>query len=697
MMDIARRLAASLPPGTIENRPQQNQMAQAVADLLQQGGNLMVEAGTGVGKSFAYLLPALDYALKEGGPVVVSTHTLTLQEQLFQRDLPIVVQALQREGLGPVRAVLLKGRGNYLSKRRLGLALEGSDQTDLLGEGDTLYKIQAWAVTSLEGTLSTAPFLISSEVWNEVKSDPFHCRGPQCPTFDTCFYHSTRKKAYQAHLILVNHALLLADLALKMESEQGVLPPYKALIVDEAHHLPALAAEHLATSVSQSECLGLVRRLLFTDEKAPGGKGLFAAIPTAGAGEAVSDFKLGVHEFFGELGKCLEAGAGGIRAARLPDPPPEMSVLARPLARLEALLGDAAETAPSEELEMEAKGTREECRELVRRLSYILERGWGEEACYLVEPDTYAYKKGEIRASSVRAVPLDSSELLKEHLLSSVRSAIFTSATLSVGNDFSYFRHALGLDGEAGEARVTALRVGSPFDFRRQVTMFLPRSMPHPRREEEKYNREVVEYVRASLRQSHGKAFVLFTSFKMMRQVSEAIRGDLDELGITLLVQGEEGWDRTRLLKVFREDIHSVLLGVNSFWEGVDVPGEALSNLIITKLPFQVPEGPLVEARHARMREEGLEPFQVESLPEAVLRLKQGFGRLIRSATDVGTVTLLDPRVTTERWGRVFLDSLPDCERVFLSKPGQVENPYMPSKSPPAKASKRGSKPHSKG
>jgi ATP-dependent DNA helicase DinG len=219
--------------------------------------------------------------------------------------------------------------------------------------------------------------------------------------------------------------------------------------------------------------------------------------------------------------------------------------------------------------------------------------------------------------------------------------------------------------------------------------------MPHPRREENQYNREVVEYIRASLKQSHGKAFVLFTSFKMMRQVADAIRDDLDTWGITLLVQGEEGWDRTRLLKVFREDIHSVLLGVNSFWEGVDVPGEALSNLIITKLPFQVPEGPLVEARHARMKEQGLEPFQIESLPEAVLRLKQGFGRLIRSSTDVGTVTLLDPRVTTERWGRIFLEALPDCEKVFLSKPGEVELAEPPMGSP-KQAIRRGSKPKSR-
>ncbi len=264
---------------------------------------------------------ALEHALSEGGPVIVSTHTLNLQEQLFQKDLPIVAQALQKEGLGPIRAVLLKGRGNYLSKRRLEMALKGTEQTDLMGEGETLYKIQEWAEGTMEGTLSNAPFPIPSQVWDEVKSDPFHCLGSQCPTFDTCFYHSTRKRAYQAHLILVNHALLLADLALKMESDQGVLPPYQTLIVDEAHHLPALASEHLATTVSHAECQALVRRLLFTDDKTPGGKGLFTSIPTAGAGEAVSEFKMEVNGFFKELGRGLMDSTGRLKAVRMPEPP----------------------------------------------------------------------------------------------------------------------------------------------------------------------------------------------------------------------------------------------------------------------------------------------------------------------------------------------------------------------------------------
>jgi ATP-dependent DNA helicase DinG len=475
-------------------------------------------------------------------------------------------------------------------------------------------------------------------------------------------------------VILVNHALLLADLALKMESEQGVLPPYETLIVDEAHHLPALAAEHLATSVTLSECNGLVRRLLYTEDSSKDSKkGLFALIPTMGAGEAVMEFKNAAEGFFRALGVAAFGTNGTPKAYPLPENPPSIDELARPLQRIENLLEMAAESATTEELGMEAKGTREECKSLVKRLSYILERGWGDESCYVVEPDNQALKRGDVRAASVKAIPLDASSLIREHLLSSVKTAIFTSATLSVGNDFSYFKHALGMDDPEEARRVKTLQAGSPFNFKKQVTLFLPRSMPHPRREEEKYNKEVIEYVRASLKHSHGKAFVLFTSFKMLRQVADAIRQDLDDLGITLLVQGEDGWDRTRLLKVFREDINSVLLGVNSFWEGVDVPGESLSNLIITKLPFQVPEGPLVEARHARLKEQGLEPFQVESLPEAVLRLKQGFGRLIRTATDVGTVTILDPRVTTERWGRVFLNALPECETVFLAKAGTPE------------------------
>ncbi|HTA76050.1 MAG TPA: helicase C-terminal domain-containing protein [bacterium] len=673
-MNVSQKLSSVVEDNRLENRPQQNLMASAVEENLVTGGFLMVEAGTGVGKSFAYLLPAIEHALKQGGPVVVSTHTLTLQEQLFQKDLPLVLKAVNEEGLGMASALLMKGRGNYLSRRRLKLALENNSQMDIENGEVDLVKIQEWSLNSAEGTLAALPFPIKPDVWGEIKSDPYHCLGSKCPTFDTCFFHSTRRKAGGAHLILVNHALLLADLALKMEEAPGVLPNYDVLIVDEAHHLPAMATEYLGASVSFSECMGLVKRLLYTDEKTSSGrKGLFTLMPVSGAGEAVMEFKKAAEDFFTEIGLLAMKGTAVNRAYLLPEETPDIEKIAGPLKKIQYLLELAERSAASEELGLEARGTREECRALVSRLSDILDRGWGEESCYVVEPDAIALRRGEVKAASVKAIPIDASSLIREHLLTTVKSVIFTSATLSVGNDFGYFKHALGLDGSDEADRVKTLAVGSPFNYKRQVTLFLPRSMPHPRREEERYVREVIEYTKASLKHSHGKAFVLFTSNKMMRQVSDAVRPLLDDMGITLLVQGEDGWDRTKILKVFREDINSVLFGVNSFWEGVDVPGEALSNLIITKLPFQVPEGPLVEARHARLKEQGLEPFAVESLPEAVLRLKQGFGRLIRTATDVGTVTLLDPRVTTERWGRVFLNALPECDTVYLAKPGTPE------------------------
>src|ERR1019366_549849 len=274
-----------------------------------------------------------------GGPVIVSTHTLTLQEQLFQKDLPLVLKALEKEGLGSPTAVLMKGRGNYLSKRRLKMAVDNNQQMDFGGEAVDLLKIQEWASASAEGTLSTATFPIRSETWNEIKSDPFHCLGPKCQTFETCFYHSVRRRGYGAHLILVNHALLLADLALKMNEEQGVLPPYGVLIVDEAHHFPALAAEHLATSVSFSECLGLVKRLLYSDDKSSEGhKGLFALMPTPGAGEAVMDFKSAAEGFFNEIGLAAIPVSGLNRAYPLPEEVPSVERLATALQKIACLL-----------------------------------------------------------------------------------------------------------------------------------------------------------------------------------------------------------------------------------------------------------------------------------------------------------------------------------------------------------------------
>jgi ATP-dependent DNA helicase DinG len=456
-----------------------------------------------------------------------------------------------------------------------------------------------------------------------------------------------------------------------MDGAPGLLPEYKSLIVDEAHHLPNVAADHLATGVSLSEFHHLVKRLLYADESSEEERrgGLFSVAPVEGAGEAVMAMKKAAERFYESLGVNPRDPS---RPFVMPDPPPDITDVAEPVGRVVELLDQARLSAKTDEVSLEVEGTRQECRELVRRLSFVLDQAYGDDSCYVVEADPYSVRRGFPRAGAVKAVPLDPSELLREHLVASLRSIVFTSATLSVAGDFTYFQHALGLDSDGeGPLRVCSLHLGSPFDFKKQVVLFLPRRMPHPRREETEYTRAVIDHVKASIRASHGKAFVLFTSFRMMREVAAAVRPMLEDLRITFLMQGEEGWDRTRLLNTFREDVDSVLFGVSSFWEGVDVPGESLSNLIITKLPFTVPEGPVVEARHRRLKEAGREPFAVESLPEAVLRLKQGFGRLIRSSKDHGTVAILDPRVTTERWGRVFLKALPECAVRTIEDPGE--------------------------
>ncbi len=682
VMNLSEKLSSALPDFRLEDRPQQNRMAEAVADVLASGGILLAEAGTGVGKSFAYLLPALEHAVRTGTQVVVSTHTLTLQEQLFHKDLPVVQRALAAMGLPPARVALLKGRGQYLSRRRLRMARENHLQTDLMGDDRVFERLEERAARDADGTWALLGQGVPSDKWAEVRSDAFHCLGPRCETYDSCFYHNARRRAYDAHLVLINHALLLSDLALKLEREQGVLPPTKAVILDEAHHLPSLAAEHLSTGVSHLEIYGLTRRLLHGMED--GGKarrGLLAMAPVEGAGEAVERLTEETDRYFSAFGAGFRESAFAPRPILLPRTLPDAAPFENALCGLETLLRRAEGLAPSDEVKMELEGCREEIHDLLRRLSFVLGRGWDEEACYIVEPDEVAFRRGRMKAGALKAVPFEPSGLLRECLLANVQTTVFTSATLSVAGDFSYFRRALGAE---GMPKVTELLLGSPFDYKNNVTMYLPKKMPHPRREEEAWMAEAIRYIRASLQRSHGKAFVLFTSFKALRRAAEAVRPDLERMGITLLLQGEEGWDRTRLLNAFRDDVDSVLFGVNSFWEGVDVPGESLSNLILTKLPFQVPEGPVVEARHRRLRETGLEPFGAESLPEAVLRLKQGFGRLIRNATDKGTVTLLDPRVLTESWGRAFLNALPDCHRVLMDGPEEVV-PSGPARIPPAK------------
>jgi ATP-dependent DNA helicase DinG len=647
----------------LEEREQQEQLVQSIGETLNEGGVLLAEAGTGVGKSFAYLFAAAKYAFQTQSTVVISTHTLPLQEQLFQKDIPIVLKALELQKIAPIEVVLLKGRGNYLSKRRLYLEFENSHQLELNDLNSSLSQINEWANRTSSGLISDAKFPIPKEIWGNVQSHAYHCLGSKCSSYETCFYHSVRRKSHSAHLILVNHALLLSDLSLKIDGGTGVLPEYSSVILDEAHHFVPLALDHLSTSVSVQDCLEIIRHFIFSEKK--------SWIPIESM-QLAAEFKRAAESFFDQLtveGFDKKNVSPGTRAVLLPEKFNSFAMVENSIRKIQNFLKQIQSVAPTEELALEVEGTFEECDELIKKFSYIIDRAWDEEACYIIEPDSQGLKKNELKAFAIKAVPLDPSALIREHFLTSVKSAVFTSATLSIDDDFSYFQRTLGLEDAVS---VKMLKVGSPFDYQNNVTLYFPEVMPHPRTEEKQYIEKISQYILASIQKSNGKAFVLFTSLKMMQQTATILKGKIEQLNIRLLIQGEEGWDRSQLLAIFKKDVNSVLFGVNSFWEGVDVPGEALSNLIITKLPFKVPEGPVVEARHQRFKKSGLNPFKIESLPEAALQLKQGFGRLIRSKSDRGTVLILDPRILTESWGKTFMKVLPKCQIVYLKTPNQL-------------------------
>lgn len=659
--NLFERLSTAVRGGTVEHRPQQETMAAAVRETLNAGGVLLVEAGTGVGKSFAYLLPALDRVLKTGRTIAVSTHTLTLQEQLLKKDLPVLNKVLEKEGRPAARVVLLKGRGNYLSKRRLKALMEAGGQGNLWMDSEKREALQAFALRAQEGTRQELDFPVTGELWAEVQSDPFHCMGQRCPTYSSCFYYTQKKAAEKAQLLLINHALLLSDLALRLADRQPILPELDALIVDEAHHLPALAADHLAVQVSRRDALRMSRRLLHGGGEE--NRGLFTLVPLRGAGEAVQHFQQVVEGFFERF--ALQAKGTADRSAStsaLPDSSMDIpKELQETVERLENFLDQARQAAPTEETQLEAQGHLEELREWMQRLSLILNRAVEVESSYVLEKTNTDIQ--------LKAVPLFAGEWLREGLFASSRAVVLTSATLSVGGDFRFLRRRLGLEEEAGSPAVHTLSVGSPFDYRRQVTLAFPQTLPHPRREESAFWEKCHEYIREAVSASRGRAFVLFTSYRAMLEAENALRPHFEKKGLSFYRQGEGGFDRTRLLEAFRCDGNAVLFGVASFWEGVDVPGDALSNLIIPKLPFASPDDPVTRDRHAWLKKNGVDPFREESLPEAVLRLRQGFGRLIRTAEDRGFVFLLDPRLHTERWGKIFLDALPDCRKVFLRTP----------------------------
>ncbi|MEW6545409.1 MAG: helicase C-terminal domain-containing protein [Bacillota bacterium] len=645
-------LAQVLP--AYEERPQQLEMARLVWRCLKQGSHGLVEAGTGVGKSLAYLLPAAIWALSRGERVVVSTHTINLQEQLLQKDIPAVNRVLEQLHAPPLRAVLVKGRNNYLCLRRLDQEVNTREQQLSLGllanEADLATKrLAEWAGRpGASGDRADLPFPVPAEVWTKVQSDSDECVGEKCPFREECFFRRARRRQDESHLLLTNHALLCADLRVRRETGGlGVLASHEVVICDEAHHLDRVAADHLGTRLTGYRFAWLVQAVedLLGQSRA---KAVLSERTLRRYEEVLARVRDSSTRFFNDLRDRLFSASpsGTWRPLRLRAPLPGYQELLTDLVRLADALDQIADMGMSEEHSQLAANQASRCRALGQELEQAATLG--DPACaYWLEPAPGTRYGGVALCSA----PISVAEALAELLFSRTRSVILTSATLAVGGDFSYTASSLGL------AEYEGLVLGSPFDYQQQALLCVPEDAAATDPNRPGYLSYVADKVREIVSITRGRAFVLFTSYQAMNQVYTEVAPHLEEMGYTCLKQGDA--PRDALLEEFRRDTGSVLFGVDSFWEGVDVPGEALSCVIIARLPFEVPDEPLVEARCEHLRSLGKDPFREYTLPRAAIKLKQGFGRLIRTRSDRGAVVILDHRVATRYYGRYLMRALP--------------------------------------
>ena len=611
---VAGPLARALP--NYAYRPEQAVMAKAVGAALARLEPLIVEAGTGTGKTFAYLIPAL----LSGRSVIISTGTRTLQDQLFRRDVPMLAKAL---GL-PVKIALLKGRTNYLCRHRLDLA---SQQGSLLAPernvARLLARVSRWAATTKTGDLAELTDLPEqSPVWPSITSTRENCLGQECAQFSRCHVFDARRNAQAADIVVVNHHLLLADLALKDEGFGDLLPGAEAVILDEAHQVPDIAAQFFGQTWSVRQVQVLMRDIT-------------AELPAAAIrAPVIVEAVLAVDGHLEGLRFALHRGAGRYEWSDLPD-----SFLDA-LPEIETALSDLAEQLDS----LGAGAGTANCSRRAAHLANALA-----ELRELADDSGLRWVEAAAHGMTLQFTPFEIAERLREYVESRPCAWIFTSATLAMVSDFSHFAARIGLS----EART--LRIDSPFDYRAQTRLFLPPRMPEP--QDPEFADKFIDACAPLLTASGGRAFLLYTSYRGLADGVRALKARFPDPPFPVLVQGEA--PREALLNRFRELGNAVLLATGSFWEGVDVKGDALSIVAIDKLPFAAPDDPLLKARLEGIRRRGGNPFFEYQLPQAVLALKQGVGRLIRDFDDFGVIVIGDPRIKTKAYGRVFLESLP--------------------------------------